>query len=78
MAALLGMSTREYRSLERGSTHTISPTIVSLALTGLRIRLGDRARSADSRAHKNDKRSEARANARSPKAPTRPTIRDNI
>lgn len=78
MATLLGMTAREYRSLEGGITHAPPGTILPLALAGLRTRLSDRTRSAESRARKNDERSKSRASARRTKTPSRPSGRDSL
>ena len=78
MATLVGVSTRAYRSLESGSASTLPPTMLPLALTGLRVRLGDRARSASTRARKNDARSKERANARDVKRKLAPRVRVDI
>ncbi len=78
MAELLGMTAREYRSLERGITHELPISALPLVLAGVRYRLSGRTRSAESRARKNDERSKSRASARRPKAPTRPSARDSL
>ncbi len=78
IAALMGMTAREYRSLERGITHALPVSAMPLVLAGIRSRLSGRARSAESRARKNDERSKSRANARRTKTPTRPSARDSL
>ena len=78
MATFLGMTPREYRSLERGLTHALPISALPLVLAGMRYRLAGRTRSADSRARKNEARSKSRANARSAKPASRPSVRDPL
>ena len=71
MTSLLSMSTREYRALENGSTRTLPPSILTLALAGLRVRLSDRTRSADSRARKRASKPRVKTQLAPRAAPTR-------
>ena len=78
MSELMGMSTREYRSLERGISTTLPLSILPGYLTGIERRLTMRATSAAYRTRKNEARSKARANARQTKTPARPSARDSL
>ena len=78
MAMFLGMTPREYRSLERGLTHALPMSALPLVLAGMRARVSGRARSAESRARKNAERSKTRADARQVKPVPRPRKRDSL
>lgn len=72
MALLLGMTAREYRSLERGITHEFPASVLPLVLTGIERRLSGRINSTASRARKNAERSATRATCRKSKPTARP------
>jgi len=78
MSELMGMSTREYRSLERGITATLPLSILPGFLTGIERRLAMRATTAAYRARKNDERSKTRANARKAEPIARPRDRGSL
>ncbi len=78
MADLLGMTSREYRSLERGATNTLPMSALPVLMTGIERRLSMRVTGAAYRARKNDERSKTRASARRTKQPSRPTARDSL
>ena len=78
MSELMGMTSREYRSLERGITTTLPLSILPGYLTGIERRLTMRATSAAYRARKNEARSKSRAEARHVSQPKRSTLRDSL
>ena len=78
MATFLGMTPREYRSLERGLTHALPISALPLVLAGMRYRLAGRTRSADSRARKNAEQSKTRADVRRVSQTKRPSVRDSL
>ena len=72
------MTSREYRSLERGITTTLPLSILPGYLTGIERRLTMRATSAAYRARKNEARSKSRADVRRVSHPKRTAIRDSL
>ncbi len=78
LATLLGMTSREYRSLESGTASALPLSALPVLMTGIERRLSMRTTGAAYRARKNDERSKTRADARAVKRKPAPRVRVDI